>query len=130
MCRLGDIILVKKYKSEQGRLINKHPFIVINDEGGEIDGFPFDLICSVMSSFKSEEHKRRKLKYKENLEITVDDGAEKDGFIKADQIHYFKKDLVEYDVIGSVTPELFNVLMELIQELFENESLVANTNNL
>ena len=130
MCRLGDIILIKEYKNSTGELIGQHPFIVLNDKGGEISGLPFDLTCSVMSSFKSDRHKRNKLKYKENVEVTIKDGVIKDGFIKADQIHYFKKSLIDFSVIGSVTPELFNYLMKVIQELSKENKLRINTNNL
>ena len=130
MCRLGDIILIKEYKNSTGELIGQHPFIVLNDKGGEISGLPFDLTCSVMSSFKSDRHKSNKLKYKENVEVTIKDGVIKDGFIKADQIHYFKKSLIDFSVIGSVTPELFNYLMKVIQELSKENKLRINTNNL
>ena len=130
MCRLGDIILVQRYQGEDGRLLRHHPFIVIDDNGGEIEGLPFDFTCSVMSSFKDEIQRRKKLTYKENMEITVEDGADKDGFIKADQIHYFNKENIEYMVVGTVTPELFNDLIDLIAELFGEEKIRINTRNL
>ena len=48
----------------------------------------------MMCSFHDEEHKSKKLKYEENLEIRAeeiigDSINEKDGYIKADQIYYF-----------------------------------------
>lgn len=75
MCRVGDIILIRKYIGEDGTRQRNHPFIVLN-------------------------------------------GVKKDGFIKANQIHYFQKDKLDYIVVGSVTPELFAELMKLIEELF------------
>ena len=38
MCCVGDIILVDKYK-HNGKQINKHSFVVVDDDGGEIQGF-------------------------------------------------------------------------------------------
>lgn len=102
----------------------------MNDSEGKIEGLPFDLTCSVMSSFKNEEHRKKKLSMKQNLEITVEDGVKKDGFIKANQIHYFQKDKLDYIVVGSVTPELFAELMKLIEELFKDEEILVNTSNL
>ena len=125
MCRVGDIILIRKYIGEDGTRQRNHPFIVLNDSEGKIEGLPFDLTCSVMSSFKNEEHRKKKL-----LEITVEDGVKKDGFIKANQIHYFQKDKLDYIVVGSVTPELFAELMKLIEELFKDEEILVNTSNL
>ena len=72
----------------------------------------------------------KKLSMKQNLEITVEDGVKKDGFIKANQIHYFQKDKLDYIVVGSVTPELFAELMKLIEELFKDEEILVNTSNL
>lgn len=31
MCKLGDIIVVNKYKGENGKEISRHSFIVIDD---------------------------------------------------------------------------------------------------
>ena len=114
MCRVGDIILIRKYIGEDGTRQRNHPFIVLNDSEGKIEGLPFDLTCSVMSSFKNEEHRKKKLSMKQNLEITVEDGVKKDDYI----------------VVGSVTPELFAELMKLIEELFKDEEILVNTSNL
>lgn len=53
MCKIGDIILVKKYKDKQNNL-GKHSFIVIDDEKDTIEGMPYDMICNVLSSFKTK----------------------------------------------------------------------------
>ena len=132
MCRIGDIILVEEFIGTDGSTVSRHPFIVIDDNGGEIQGMPFDFVGSMTSSFegKEEEYKERKLSHEENLEITVNDGVKKDGYVKADQIHYFKKDSVQYRVVGQVTVELFNALMGLIQYLKLSGKLIINSNNL
>lgn len=46
MCRVGDIIVVKKYIS-QGKNVNKHSFIVLNAEHGQIQGLEYNLVCNV-----------------------------------------------------------------------------------
>ena len=48
MCKIGDIILVKKYVSH-GVELGKHSFVVLNADNGEIQGLPYDLVCNVMS---------------------------------------------------------------------------------
>ena len=60
MCKIGDIILVEKYKSGN-KEIGKHSFIVIEDKNGIIEGLPYDFIGNVLSSFKDEKQKQRKL---------------------------------------------------------------------
>ena len=67
MCKLGDIIVIKKYIGDDGEIINRHSFVVINDKPGFIEGLNYDLVSNVMSSFKNEEHRMRKLKFEENV---------------------------------------------------------------
>ncbi len=52
-CQVGDIIVVNEYKS-QGRTLKQHSFVVINTDGGQIQGLDYDVVCNVMSSFHSE----------------------------------------------------------------------------
>lgn len=120
MCQIGDIIVINEYK-HMGNVISKHSFVVIDDEGGRIEGIPYDFIANVMSSFKSEEQKRRKLdRYPANFPIEFDDRVVQDdngksGYIKADQLYYFQKDNIKYEVKGHLQPEIFNLLIEFIQ---------------
>lgn len=125
MCQIGDIILVKEYISGDGVRLKQHPFIIIDDQGGELASIEaqYDFIGSVMSSFKSEQHRRKLLLHEENLEIKIKDGVKKDGIIKADQFYFFKKDKIEYELIGRVTEELFEVLQELILLLNSHEKI-------
>lgn len=57
MCKLKDIIVVNKYKAENKVNISKHSFVVIDDVGGTIRGLDYDLVMSVISSYKSTKHK-------------------------------------------------------------------------
>lgn len=135
MCKIGDIIVVKSYIGDDGKKVNKHSFIVIDDNLGKIGGLNYSLVTNVMSSFKDEEHKKRKLQYKENLEITSDDINSdckngKSGYIKADQLIYFDKDKIDYYLFGHVDSELLDELIRLIVELKVENKLKANTRNI
>lgn len=120
MCKKGDIILIDGYY-DQGNPIDKHSFVIVQDEGGEICGLAFDFISLVMSSFKDDVQKAEKLKYPGNLEITpasknmLPGANSKSGYIKAEQLYYFCKDKICYKVIGSMTPEAFNDLISFIE---------------
>ena len=72
MCKIGDIILIERYKA-RGKTLRRHSFVVIDDQDGKIQGLPYDMICNVFSSFKSEEQKKRKLSYSGNFPIANED---------------------------------------------------------
>ena len=136
MCKIGDIIVVKKYIADDGKIINKqHSFVVIDDNADKIEGISYDLVTNVMSSFKNEEHRKRKLSYKENIEITSKDIYSKQknakkGYIKADQLFYFDKSKLDYYVFASVTPELLDELIRIIIELRYENKLKMNIKNI
>ena len=132
MCVAGDIILISGYKREN-KIMSKHSFIVLSDENGQIQGCEYDLICNVMSSFKNEQQKRAKLKYTGNFPITYNDtdipnGNGKDGYIKAEQLYYFDKSTINYQVIGNMKPDTFEKLKEFIQSLDDFEIITDNLN--
>ena len=120
MCKVGDIILVNSYK-DNGKNLSRHSFVVISDEEGKIQGCSYDFICNVLSSFKNEEQKKRKLNYPGNFPIAHDDTVtdphnDKDGYIKMDQWYYFNKDKLDYTVIGSVKQDIFDLLIEFLED--------------
>ncbi len=135
MCRIGDIIVVKEYIGEDGKKVKKHSFVVIDDNPSSIKGLKYDLVASVMSSFYDEEHRNKKLKYEENLHVESDDIISsnknaKDGYIKADQLHYFDKSSIDYYVFGSISNDLLDELVQLIIKLEVEDKLKQNTQNL
>lgn len=120
MCKTGDIIIVRDFKS-YGKRISPHSFIVISDENGEVEGMPYDFACNMLSSFKSEEQKEHKLSYPGNYEIKNSDTVTnpdngKDGFVKADQLYLFKKEKIDYVIIGTVLPDVMDSLLKFINE--------------
>lgn len=135
MCKLGDIIVVDKYISHDGIEMNRHSFVVISDKPGFVEGVSYDLVASVMSSFKNEEQKFKKLKFEENLEVVSDDIISdskntKNGFIKADQLNYFDKSKIKYYVLGHISEDLLDELMILIMALDKKGKLINNLNNI
>lgn len=136
MCKLGDIIVVDEYVGDDEVIVSKHSFVVINDKSGFIEGLRYDLVTNVMSSFKNDEHKNRKLRFMENLEVISDDIVAdknkngKSGFIKADQLIYFDKAKIKYYVLGHLDEKLLDELILLIIKLAECGKLVNNLNNL
>lgn len=122
MCKIGDIIAVKNFIGDGKNNVTLHFFIVIQDESGQIKGLSFDIVSVVMSSFKDDNHKKRKLKYKENIEIEVKDGvinskSIKNGYIKADQLFYFNKKSTDYYVVGQVDGDVLIRILEHISYL-------------
>lgn len=136
MCKLGDIIVVNKYIGDDNEEISKHSFVVINDKPGFIEGLKYDLITNVMSSFKSEEQRIKKLKFEENVEILSEQiiskipTNKKNGFIKADQLIYFNKNKLDYYVLGHISDELLEELIMIIISLSKNGLLKQNISNI
>ncbi len=108
---------------------------MINDDPDSIQGLPFDIVTTVISSFKSEEQRKKKLKYKGNIEI---DEYEKNGtrvfdkpsYIKADKLFYFNKEKLDYYVFGRITDDLLDELIKIIIELSNSNQITQVTNNL
>ena len=69
MCKLGDIIVVNNYIGDDNKQINQHSFIVVSDEKGTIAGLEYSMVTSVISSFKNDEQRQKKLKHEENMEL-------------------------------------------------------------
>ena len=135
MCKLGDIIVVKEFKNEFGEKMKKHSFVVISDDKDSIEGFNYEFICNMLCSFHDEKHKERKLKYKENLAIRSssikgDSINSKEGFIKADQLYYFKKRKIKYKVIAKMNEEALNQLLRLIITLNDEGKIRIVISNL
>jgi hypothetical protein len=132
MCEVevGDIILIANYKDGDINL-SKHSFVVIEAEGGQIQGLEYDVICNVLSSFKDEEQRKKKLGYPGNFEISHEDrnvpgGNDKDGYIKAEQFYFFKLDKIDYRVIGKLNDDVLNNLLLFIAGLKSIKMVVDN----
>lgn len=135
MCKSGDIIVTKEFRDESGEKIPKHSFVVINDEKDFIEGLEYDFVSNMMCSFHNDKHKKKKLRYKENLPIKEKfiKGHKinsKEGFIKANQLYYFNKNSIEYKIIAHMEPKLLEELINLILILQSDGKLRIITTNL
>lgn len=125
MCKRGDIIFVEHY-IDNGKQLPRHSFVVIDDDGGKVKGLDFDIIALVMSSFKNEAQRKKKLSYGTNFPVTSADeegkpdwAHGKDGYIKAEQFYYFDKSRLSYRVIGELNKDTLRALFEFIQSFSE-----------
>ena len=135
MCKLGDIIVVSKFKDENGDIVPRHSFVVINDEPDYVEGLRYDFVSNIMCSFHSDEHKSKKLKFEENFLIKEELISGKsinnrDGYVKADQLFYFDKKKIDYKVIAHMESELLDDLVQLILVLNEKGKLKQVITNL
>lgn len=135
MCKVGDIIVIKEFKNEIGEPVKKHSFVVISDESNSIGGLNYDFISNMLCSFHDNNHRNKKLRYEENLEVKTklkskNKTNNKSGFIKADQLYYFDKEKIEYYILGHLSKQLLNELMSLIFSLDKKEKLKIITTNI
>ena len=135
MCKLGDIIVINEFKNEFGENVKKHSFVVINDENNNIEGLNYDFVSNMLCSFHNDEHKSKKLRFKENLEVTelaISNKSinNKSGYIKADQLYYFDKTKIKYYILGHLNPDLLDELLQLILVLNDEGKLKLVTTNL
>lgn len=70
MCRLGDIILIRRYE-HHGVPINNHSFVVIEDSGGQIEGVPFDFIGNVFHHLSQRIKNKRSFHFLEILKCLI-----------------------------------------------------------
>lgn len=135
MCKLGDIIVVNKYIGDDKKEIGAHSFIVVDDTNGTIKGLEYTMVASVISSFKSEEHKKKKLKFQENIEITNNNLIEgknlkKPSYVKVDKLFYFDKNNLDYYIFARISDDFLDELLKIILQLSEKEKLTIITDNL
>jgi len=121
MCTIGDIILIKSFQ-HKSHVLSKHSFVVLSVEAGKIEGLDYDFVCNVLSSFKNQQQRAKKLGYPGNFEITNKDSSviksnTKDGYAKAEQLYYFNRDKTDYIIIGKLNADVFNRLIEFIENL-------------
>ncbi len=134
MCKLGDIIIVKNYIGDDGETITQHSFVVISDEKGTISGLDYTMVASVISSFKSEDHRKRKLKFEENVELPLDamnkKNFKKSSYVKANQAYYFNKKKLNYYVFASLKDEYLDDLLKIVLKLNSEGKLKIIMDNL
>lgn len=141
---VGDVIVINKYITPDNKKMKQHSFVVLNNQFGTVTGIEigldlelkFDLVTTVMSSIKNEEHKNKIESYYpkdmivEFSDAQISNGNKKDGFIKANQLYYFQRDNIDYFRIGKLNENTLSKLLDLIELNEQNGELIANYNNI
>lgn len=136
MCKVGDIIVVNKYIAENRKEIGRHSFVVIDDNPDSICRLDYTMVTTVISSFKSEKQRKKKLSYMENVEVVEfnKNGKTKKfakpSYIKADKLFYFDKNKLDYYVFGRSSDDLLVELIKIIIFLSKADKFVVVNDNL
>ena len=141
---IGDVIVISYYITPDNVKMQQHSFVVLQTMPGKIAGIEigldleleFDLVTAVMSSIKNKKH-REKIQsfYPKDMIVEFNDaqiinGNKKDGFIKTNQLYYFKKEEISYMKIGRLNENTLDKLFELIEINGNNNELEYNYNNI
>ena len=127
MCKIGDILLI--FNAKNKKTVGMHPFIVLDDTNGKVSSvYSYDFIGLLLTSADTEEKKKRLKQIDGNFPISTDDkimneGKDKDNrysYVEADQFFYFDKGKIKYIHIGSLEPDIYDLIIEFIQELNDN----------
>ena len=127
MCKIGDILLI--FNAKNKKPVGMHPFIVLDDTNGKVSGvYSYDFIGLLLTSADTEEKKKRLKQIDGNFPISTDDKIMNEGkdndnrysYVEADQFFYFDKGKIKYIHIGSLEPDIYDLIVEFIQELSEN----------
>ena len=124
MCKVGDLLLIER-TTNNGRTIGRHPFIVFSDENGIIKGtYNYDFLGFLLSSNETEEKREKMLKYDTNFPVAKDDKIITDpnynnlnSFVEFNPFFYFSKDKITFRKIGRIDEDIFNLLVEYLEEL-------------
>ena len=124
MCKIGDILLI--YNARNKKAVGMHPFIVLDDSKGKVRGiYSYDFIGLLISSVNTEEKKRKLKQFEGNFPLSPEDKIMDNknknnclnSYVEADQFFYFDKNKIKYVKIGSLVPDIFNLIIEFIEEL-------------
>ena len=136
MCQIGDLIMVEKYKGDDGVEVSRHTFVVLSTEADVIKGLSFDFVASPMSSIKTKVQRKKIEKDSGLMIIRTNDqngmptSNYEESFIKAKLMYYFDKDKIDYRVLGSLNYQTFLELQNKLQELNDSNNLIQVLSNL
>lgn len=130
MCKIGDIIIINHFKNEMGEDVARHPFVVLSTKNGMIKSMRFDIVAILMSSFKNEIHREKKLAYDVNFEIKKEEGVKKDSFLKGNQLYCFQRDKTDFFKVGSIDIDVFLELRKEIKILAKERKAIFILTNL
>lgn len=127
MCKIGDILLI--FNARNKKPVGMHPFIVLDDTNGKVSGiYSYDFIGLLLTSADTEEKKERLKQIDGNFPIAEDDKIMNEGkssdnrysYVEADQFFYFDKNKIKYIHIGTLEPDIYNLIIEFIEEISQD----------
>ena len=127
MCKVGDILLI--FNARNKRAVGMHPFIVLDDRNGKVSGvYSYDFIGLLLTSADTEEKKERLKQIDGNFPIAEEDKIMNSGktndnrysYVEADQFFYFDKNKIKYIHIGTLEPDIYNLIIEFIEEISQS----------
>lgn len=132
MCKVGDILLILNAKNK-GKLVDRHPFLVLDDTEGKVSGvYDYDFIGLLLTSADTEEKKKRLGNIVGNFPIAKEDkildkesmnDTNRNSYVEADQFFYFDKNQIKYIHIGRIEPDIYNLITEFIEEISSDGEL-------
>lgn len=138
MCQIGDLIKIEKYIGDDGEEVGRHTFVVLSESEDMIKGLKFDLVGSPISSIKTKEQREkieedsRLMIIKTNDQNGMPASKYEESFIKSHLMYYFKKDKIDYKVLGALNVETFLELQDQLNRLDESddiEQVITNIEN-
>ena len=130
MINYGEIIVIEKFLNSHNKEVSAHPFVVIDNNAGVIQGIEYDISAAMLTSIKNDLHKQKYSKYKVNMFISAKDGVRKDSFLKLNEIYYFNEQDINYYKVGKIDDDLMDQIDELIFELDQEGEIIDVINNL
>ena len=127
MCKVGDILLI--FNARNKRAVGMHPFIVLDDRNGKVSGvYSYDFIGLLLTSADTEEKKERLKRIDGNFPIAEEDkimnssktNDNRYSYVEADQFFYFDKSKIKYIHIGTLEPDIYNLIIEFIEEISQS----------
>lgn len=128
--KIGDIILVRHFVDFDNKPMKPHPFVVTDDNQGIIEGMDFNIVSNMLGSYHNEHHREFKRKFDGNVELKICDGVKKNGFVRGEQLYYFYDEDTDFFVIGNVTDDALQRIIDKIIQMNNENKLIYNTNNL
>lgn len=128
MCKIGDILLIYNAKNNH-KPVGMHPFLVLDDTDGKVSGvYDYDFIGLLLTSADTVEKKEQVRKYDGNFPVSPEDKIMDDpkysdnrySYVEADNFFYFDKTQIKYKHIGTIEPDIHNLILEFIYELSQN----------
>ncbi|MCL2088606.1 MAG: hypothetical protein FWH14_03895 [Oscillospiraceae bacterium] len=113
--KIGDIVLISNFKYPDGESGSLHSFVIIDIENDELEIFPFEYLCFLISSNKSKE------RFSYNIPIKKDriNRLKKDSHVKCNYIYDGIKEDDIIMVIGSVTKEQYDSFLSAYEDYMD-----------